>query len=185
MRWTYLTGTAQVYRLDSYGLRISRPRHLVRDAPSGKKKQRDQRAPANLRIMMRPRTRGRPSGSLPARHAHNLRRRGQRNDAVDFAVRVQMVLAPIDFFAFHVDGRDAEVAALLAGCADPAATVSGTVDLVCCEPVLVGFQPVSDESDEFVVEWIAGTVVAVQSCLEVFAGGSFRRGGISLAGIWE
>ena len=87
---------------------------LIADPPRREEEKRNQRSLPHLRIVMRPWSRRRPASRLPPLHPLQFGRLINLYHAIDLAVRMSMVLARIFLFAVHVDGRDAEEAAL--GC---------------------------------------------------------------------
>ena len=86
---------------------------------------------------MRPRPRTRPPSSLPPLHTLQLCRFINLYDAVDFAVRMRVVLARIDVLAIHVDGRDAEEAVFRTGKGDLAPPVAVAIELGFGDPAFL------------------------------------------------
>jgi hypothetical protein len=119
---------------------------------------------------MRPRAGTGPAGALPSLHAPELGGLVQLHDAVDLAVGVSVVLAPVDLAAVHEDGGDAEVPRLLAGGADPAAAVLGAVELRLRDPTFL--QALLDEGAYVFIVGVAGAVGLIEASLEVFARGA-------------
>src|SRR4051812_38780145 len=68
---------------------------IVRNPTRRKKEQSHNRASPNLREMMRPRTRRRPSGTLPPIHAPQLCPRVHLHDAINLPVRMSVILSAI------------------------------------------------------------------------------------------
>lgn len=106
------------------GLRILRV-FLVANASGRQEEQGNQLPVPHLRVMMRARAGTRPPSTLPALHAHNLRRAllVQQNNAVDLPVRMRMVLAAIRLLRPHIHGGNADEVALGRGRSDAAAAV--------------------------------------------------------------
>lgn len=152
------------------------PRHLIprlgliANPPRRQEEKRHQAAPSTLRIMMAAGMRAGPPLALPAVQAHELRVLVDRNDAVDLAVRVRVVLALEVVFAVHgghVHGGDGAEARGLGGRGDARAAVAGAVYGHVGDPAFVeaGF----DEAGEGLVVWGAGTVVCVEVVFEGLA----------------
>lgn len=110
---------------------------------------------------MRPRPRTRPSGSLPSLHALQLRRLINLYDAVDFAVRMRVILARINFLAVHVDGRDAEEAIFGTGKGDFAAAVAVAIELGFRDPAFL--EPLEDVFAKVLVVGTIRSVMGVQA----------------------
>lgn len=158
--------------LDGNRLRRTGDR-IVRDAPRGQEEERDERAAAGLWVVVGAGAGRGPAGALPAAHAPELRAGGHGHDAVDLAVRVQVVLAAQDDVVaggrVHVDGGHAAEARRRRGRADARAPVPRALHLVRRHPALVVVEPGADQTREVVVQGVARGVGAVQPVLEIAA----------------
>lgn len=148
----------------------------IRYPPRRQEEQRDDRPAARLRVVMGARAGRRPAGSLPAAHAAELRAIGNRDDAIDLAVRMQVVLAAQDTVSVaarvHVDGGDAAEARRRRRRADARAAVVRPLHLVGGDPALVVGEAGADQPGKVVVKRAAGAVLVVEARLEIAARGA-------------
>lgn len=146
---------------------------IVADPPRREEEQRDQPAPAALRVVVTPRVRARPPGPLPAVQAPELGAVVDGHDAVDLAVRVGVVLALEVVLAVdgrHVHGGHGAVARGLGRRRHARAAVARAVDGDVGDPALVEAEP--DEAREGVVVLGSRAVVCVEVVLEGLAWGA-------------
>jgi hypothetical protein len=141
---------------------------IIRDATGREEEQRNKGTASNFRIVMRTRTRRRPSRSLPALHALELRGLVDLHHAVDLTVWVSVVLPGVDLLTVHEDGRDAEILGLRRWRANPASTVLAAVELRGRDPAL--FDALLDVRAEVFVKGISRAVFLVEPSFEALAG---------------
>lgn len=75
-----------------------------------------------------------PASTLPFLHALQPCLLIQLNHAVDLSIRMNVVGPRVLFFAFHVDGRNAEEVVLVGGKVDLTPAIFGTVGFDVSEP---------------------------------------------------
>jgi hypothetical protein len=110
---------------------------------------------------MRARPRTRPSSTHPTIHTLQLSGVIKRDDAVDLAIGMLVVLASIFVDRVHPDGGDAEIACCRGGQADLAAAVAGAVERGGCYPAFFLIDGLPDRGGEDVVVGCARAVVSV------------------------
>jgi hypothetical protein len=121
----------------------------------------------------------RPSSTLPALHAHNLRGTifVQQDHAVDLPIRMRVVLPAILLDRVHVYSCDGDEVAFGRGRRDTATSVFGAVELGLRDPAIL--ETLKDLSTERIVIWCSRTIVGVEALLELVPGCS-ARGSVSL-----
>ena len=116
------------------------------------------------------RARTRPTCALPALHAHQLCRLVELDYTIDLSVRMLMVLAPVWFFAVHVDRGDGEVHCLIAWKRNFASTILLAIYWDGRAPPFVIIYSGANQTAEVFVECVARPIVFIEKCFCLMTG---------------
>jgi hypothetical protein len=107
---------------------------------------------------------------LPPLHTFQLSGIIKRDDTVDLAIRMFMILSGVFFLAVHPDGGDAQVLRLVTWQGHLRPSILWAIHLDGSAPTFILADTLADELTEVLVEWVPRSIVLIEVCFELMAG---------------